>query len=297
MKIGRKLMKHSYIIKPEQKFHKDFGFMGVTHALSVLAVSMMILAFAPSFATNVLNTDNAVIWALFVATAIGAGNLPDLDNTRSRAKSDLGPFGDVLSVVFRTSSSIIQTTVRTKRDDPSPNPHRGAWHTIPAALLLGFLVYMGTRIDGDLNLPIIGATTWGGVFALVISFVLIHLTLSTLAKKSMDKVKRSAFYGEIIAVLISFTITFVLMKFIPDGTDFWWLSVAVAFGMTIHILGDCFTTAGAPILFPLSGFIKGKFWWTTRFLPIKAGGPFENYVFVPTFIILSIIGTVKILIL
>ena len=288
-------MKHYKEIKPKQKYYKDFGFMGVTHALSVLAASLMLIAFIPDFVSKVLNTSHAAVLALFVITAIGAGNLPDLDNTTSRAKSDLGPFGSFLSVIFRSTSTIFQTTIRTKRDDPTPNPHRGAWHTIPAAVLLGVLIWLGTRLPGDIKVPLIGETTWGGIFALVMAFTLTHLMLSTLAKKMMDKVKKSNAIGEIIAILISFATAFSLMRMIPEGTDFWWLGIAVAFGMTIHILGDCFTTSGAPILFPLSGFIKGKFWWNTRFLPIKAGGPFENYVFVPVFIIFSIIGAGKIL--
>lgn len=284
-----------HTVVPDKRYYKDFAFMGVTHALSVLGVALMLIGFAPDLMSKVLTTSHGAVLAIFVLTAIGAGNLPDLDNTQSRAKNDLGPAGAILSVIFRSTSTILQTTIRTKRDDPNPNPHRGAWHTIPAALLLGFLVLLGTRIPGKVALPLIGETTWGGVFGIFIAFVLTHLTLSTLAKKGMDKIKKSNAVGEIIAIAVSVTLTLTLMAMIPTGTGFLWLGVAVAFGMTIHILGDCFTTAGAPIFFPLSGFIKGKFWWTTRFLPIKAGGPFESYVFVPIFTLLAIIGSAKII--
>lgn len=275
-------------------FRSDAGFMGVTHALSILAVSLILIAFLPDFVTNVLKTSDMATLALFVITAIGAGNLPDLDNTASRAKSDLGPFGVALSVIFRATSTLAQTVIRTKRDDPTPNPHRGAWHTIPAAVLLGGLVFLGSQIKGNVSIPVVGNTTWGVVFAIFIAFVLTHLMLSTLAKKFMDKVKKSNAAGEIVAILISLVVAVGLVNAIPTGSSFWWLGVSIAFGMTLHVLGDCFTTAGAPIFFPITALVKGKFWWTTRFLSIKAGGPFEQYVFVPAFILISIIGAIKI---
>lgn len=281
---------------PNKRHFRDFGFMGVTHALSVLGAALMIIAFAPDFVSKVLATNSSAILVMFVLASIGAGNLPDLDNTQSRAKNDLGPFGAVLSGIFRTTSTILQTTVRTKRDNPDPNPHRGAWHTIPAAVGLGLLVWFGTKIPGEVSVPFFGEMTWGAIFGVFIAFVLTHLTLSTLAKKSLDKIRKSNAVGELIAVFVSLITTLIILKFIPVGADFWWLGVAVAFGMTIHILGDCFTTAGAPVFFPLSALIWGKFWWTTRFLPIKAGGPFEKYAFVPLFTLMSIVGSIKIVI-
>ena len=288
--------KMPYLSVIRGRFTGDSGFMGVTHALSVLAASLMLLAFAPAFMTGLLKTNDTAALILFVIVSIGAGNLPDLDNTHSRAKSDLGMFGVPVSAFFRTTSVIAQSAIRTKRDDPTPNPHRGAWHTIPAAMLLGGLTFFGTRIESKITLPVLGETTWGYIVALVIAFILTHLMLSTLAKKMMDKVRKSNAVGEMIALAISSFVTFSLMRMISNGSgDFWWLGIAVAFGMSIHVLGDCFTTAGAPIFFPITGLVRGKFWWTTRFLPIKAGGPFENYVFVPVFVILSVVGIAKIL--
>ena len=276
-----------------QWFAVDTAFMGYTHAISVLGVGLILLAFASDVMRSILMTSNVWALALFVITAVGAGNIPDLDNTASRAKSDLGIFGGLISGIFRTTSTIIQTTVRTKRDSADPNPHRGAWHTLPACALLGFLIYLSTTVGGSIEVPVIGKTTWGTVLALLFSVVLTHLALSTLAKEAMDKVKKSAIVGEFAAVIVSVVLTTTVFVMAPHDKGYWWLGVATAFGMAVHIIGDCFTTAGAPILFPLSGFIKGKFWWTTRFLPIKAGGPFENYVFVPVFTLMAFVGIGK----
>lgn len=268
--------------------------MGYTHALSALGITMMCLAFIPGFITNFVGTGDVWILTMFVLGCIGASMIPDLDNTTSRAKNDLGIFGTGLSFVFRISSNIIQTMLRTKRDDPEPNPHRGFWHTIPAALLLGFLVYLGTLTGGKVTLPLYGEMTWGTVFAMFVVSVLTYLTLSTLFKEFMDKIRKSQVVGELMAFAVALLVSLVLFYNIPKELSFWWLGASVAFGMFIHVFGDCFTTAGAPILFPLSYFIKNKFWWTTRFTKIKAGGPTEKLLFVPIFAIMTCVAFVKI---
>lgn len=270
------------------------GFMGYTHALSALAVILICVAFIPEFIPNIVGNDNVWVVIMFVLGGIGASMIPDLDNTTSRAKSDLGFFGVILSGVFRVSSSAIQTLIRTKRDDPDPNPHRGFWHTIPAALLLGGLTFLATLGEGEIDVPLFGTMAWGTLIAMLIVAVLINLTLSTLLKEFMDKLRKSEIIGELVAALVSLSFSAVLFYNIPKDENFWWLGVAVAMGMTIHTLGDCFTTAGAPILFPLSALIKGKFWWTTRFTKIKAGGPAEKMLFVPLFAILACVAIVKI---
>lgn len=281
-----------------KKSTNDKGFMGYTHALSALSLSLAFIAFAPGILSKILlSTGTVSVWILlqFIIATIGSSLLSDLDNSASRAKSDLGPFGVILSVIFRTSSSIIQTTLRTQRDDPTPNPHRGFWHTIPAALLLGFTAYLLTKIDaGSINIPLYGEATWGVLFALIITFSLTHLTLSTLAKEFMDKLKKSEIVGEAIAFAITLIITLVLFINLPEGIDFWWLGVSIALGMFIHILGDCFTTAGAPIFFPLTYFMHKKFWWTTRFTSMKAGGAAENMLVIPILVIIMVISLGKI---
>lgn len=272
----------------------DKAFMGYTHALSGVAVAMALIAFFPDFLSQILMTTSAWVFIQFIFATTGAAMIPDLDNSASRAKSDLGPFGVILSTVFRTTSAIIQTTIRTKRDDPEPNPHRGFWHTIPAALLLGFLVYLGTRMGGEISVPLLGTITWGTLFALFITFVLMHLTLSTLAKEFMDKVKKSNATGEIVAIAISLILSVILFVNLPTDIDFWWLGVSVAFGMFVHLFFDGFTTAGVALGFPLTAITHGKFWWTFRFTKMKAGGVAEKMLVVPLFTVIIVISFVKI---
>ena len=63
--------------------------------------------------------------------------------------------------------------------------------------------------------------------------------------------------------------------------------------MLIHILGDCLTTDGAPVFWPIP--IKGKMWYKIRLLPIHAGGTIENYVMAPVFAVVSVVSLVKIM--
>jgi len=281
------------LLKDKEK-NKDRAFMGYTHALSGVAVSLALIAFFPGFLSEILLTSSAWVFVQFVIATTGAAMLPDLDNSASRAKSDLGPFGIILSSVFRTTSVIAQTTIRTKRDSDEPNPHRGLWHTIPAALFLGFLVYLGTQIGGEINIPFLGVQSWGVLFALLITFVLTHLTLSTLAKEFMDKVKKSNITGEFVAIAVSLSISLLLFAMLPKDIDFWWLGISVAFGMIVHLLGDLNTTSGVPLLMPISAFTHGKVWWTFRLTKMKAGGSAEKMLVLPLLTVIIIVSFVKI---
>lgn len=278
--------------------HQDNAFMGATHALSAVAVSLLLIAFIPKdMLVNFLNTDSVLAVLLCVFVAVGASLLPDLDNTTSTSINALGVVGKGLSVFFRTTSAFIQTTIRLPRDDSQPNPHRGFYHTIPASAGIGFLAYLATTIGGSINLPFIGEMKYGNLIALIIIWINIHLSFYGLFKPFMKKIeKKSGILGDAGVFVFSFFIVYTFFSLLPTDLNFWWVGVGIAVGMIIHILGDSCTTAGVPILFPLP--YKGKLWWNVRILPvkIKAGGPIENYVMVPFFAVLSIISIVFIFI-
>lgn len=272
-----------------ERSNSEDGFMGYTHALITLAFVLIVIAFFENQLFGVIGTDNFWVIIMFVVTCIGATMIPDLDNTHSRAKSDLGIFGEIISVVFRVSSTFIQTTLKTSKDDPDPNPHRGFWHTIPAAFIIGFLIFLGSGMKNTINLPMIGEIKWGALFALLISAVLIYLTLSTLCKEYMDKLKKSASTGEFIAFGLSIVITILLFVNIPTEIDYRWLAISVILGMIMHDVSDAFTTSGNFIFFPITYFTKGRFWWATRFSHIKAGSDTEKNVIVPSLVIIIIL--------
>lgn len=274
----------------ELKKNPDGGFMGTTHALSALAFFLLMISFFTEETLALLGTADP--WVLVLALIVTAGSalIPDLDNTASTSKSSLGYLGDALSVVFRVTSTMIQSLVRMRRDDPTPNPHRGFYHTIPGALLIGGLVFAATRLTGgDFTAPFLGEMNFGKLSALIITWLCIHMAIAGLAKDFVRKVKRKhGAVGELVNFIFSFGCAAMVWSQIPPDLDFWWLGVSVALGCFFHSLGDCFTTSGCPILFPLP--IKGKMWWDIRFTKIKAGGVVENAIFVPVFGIICVVS-------
>lgn len=272
----------------------DKAFMGATHALSALSVFLMIVAFVPEIAARFLGSMNITVLILACIVTIGAALMPDLDNSVSHAKNSLGLLGKGLSIIFRGSSIAIQTVVRTKRDDSSPDPHRGFWHTVIGALVLGGLTLLATRMTTEVTVPVLGNTTYGVISAFLITFISCHIALTGIATSFMHKIKKSGPFGELISFAVSGGITLLVFMNLPSNSTFEWLAISIVFGCVIHIIGDAFTKMGVPLFFPLTGFIKGKFWWKTRFAKIEAGGPAEKMLFIPIFSLFTIIPIVKI---
>ena len=270
----------------------DDAFMGLTHALSGLAVSLAALAFLPTLLADKVQTPWFSI--VLVLVVCGGSLIPDLDNTNSRAKSDLGILGAGLSVIFRSSSMFLQSTVRTRYDDPTPNPHRGFWHTPLAAMLTGFLLMQAASIKGEVTL--FGRTlTYGVLIMVVVATMMTHLAYSSLLKRGFDKIKKSyAGAGEVLAVIISLgtVLTCLHMCTPSELSHFYMIGQAVGVGMLIHSIGDAFTVWGSPLSFVWSYIAHKRVWWCVSFLPIKAGGAVENYVFIPLFAIVSIVSSV-----
>lgn len=277
-------------------FHAESGFMGITHALSALAAALVLIAFFPAYLSDYIHTPWLAL--ALVLTFIGATMLPDADNTDARIISDLGIAGRALSLFFRTTSVFLQTTLRAKRDDPTPNPHRGFWHTTVAAILLGWVVYLISTIPGSFRLPLLGDMTTGRVIVVFLMAVMTHLAYSSVLKKAFDKIKKSSSLGEVVAAAVSLSTVLLCLSqasTLEIENLGWLVGRVVALGMTLHIIGDMFTIYGAPAFFPLTAITRKKFWWTTSLLPIHAGGPIEKYVIAPAFVLVILISAVFIL--
>lgn len=289
---------HRRLIKRAARAEQDLAFMGYTHALTGLTVVSFTIGIMGLVSASLSNSLTALIGSsslsvimLFILAHIGGVMIPDLDNTSSRAKNDLGLFGIAISGVFRFSSTLVQNVVRTKRDPEEPNPHRGLYHTIPGALIISGAVLLLTKLEQSITvsfLPSKPEVTIGWLAGMLVVFALTHLALSTLAKEYMDKMKKSVLVGELFAFIFSSSIAGALMLFVPKDLDFWWLSVAIFSGMIVHCIGDLFTRAGVPLAFPIP--INGKMWWNIRLAMVKAGGDFEKNVLSKVFAGLSIVG-------
>ena len=259
------------------------GFMGVTHALSAVTVAGVAIGLFPRAVTGLWDVPTLALLVGFVASVAGWSMVPDLDNTSARAISDLGPVGRVLSFLFRESSSFVQGVTATKYDRRSnnfPDPHRGLWHTIVGALVMGGLVWLAV------SAAVGSVTVWGvnvGVGALAASLfvgVSFHLAVSSLFKRAADRVKRGlGFLGDVVAFLLSLVAGFAVV-WVGSGQSLVWVPVAAVVGMLIHDLGDTCTTSGTPLFAPLVK-IRGKRWYSIRLSSIKAGGEVETHGIAP----------------
>lgn len=257
----------------------DDAFMGRTHALSAVAVILAVFAFVPALYAHLApNADGSlVVLALMALTASGGALLPDLDNTTSSAENQLGVFGSMLSAFMRTTAPIVKTAVHSKYDKNLDDPHRSFYHTALSAVLIGLLFSFLCSPVIDFS---IGPIQFNGrTMALVLAFISTDLSLSTIigsiwkSKKLVDTV---------VSLGMSFAMAWFLLHSMPSGIPYTVVGVSLGVGYLIHIIGDCFTTSGTPVFFPVK--IKGKFWYDIRFLKIKAGGVIENFVFMPLFI-------------
>lgn len=267
--------------------------MGPAHASSAGAILLVAALLGVVFEWSVWTSANLAIIAQSFLIAAGAGLTPDIDNTKSTSQSSLWFAGNVLSFFMRGSSRIIQTTIRTKKDDTSPNPHRGFWHTMVGSGLLGFGALILTRLDGDVTIAGID-TTWGRFWAFVVAATLTHLALAGVAGSTVKKIKNASILGELAAGFLSIGITAFLFMFVSSEDNYYWLALSVFIGSTGHIIGDCFTKAGAPIFFPLTALTRGKFWWVTRFAYFSADNKTANSVIIKISEIIALVAFIGI---
>lgn len=264
----------------KKKTKSSSGFSGYLHAITgVVAVEIFfVVAIMAGWAESYLSWSHLSLILAFALAWIGATLYPDLDNSKSTSHSAFGFIGEGLSVIFRVSSSFLQTVIRTRKDDASPNPHRGFYHTLFSTALVGTGVYLLTKLPQEIDIALYGKVTLGQLFGILFLSAMIHLFLSALAKKKMTKIRKKMFAGEIIAFLVSLSIALSLIAFIPASEGYLWLGVAIAAGGATHILGDTFTRYGTPLFFPLTVITKKRFWWYTRFGTIESGGKEEKII-------------------
>lgn len=282
-------------------YKKDHAFAGLTHALSTLATVTLVAAFFPQVFAFLFNYPEAQgkqdysldlsLVILCVVCTVGSCMLPDLDNTKSRAESSLGFIGSGLSAIFRTVASVVQSTIRMPKDDSTPNPHRGFWHSPLGALTLAVPLFLiGSQADSDNNV------NFANIVLMLTVFMLAYLSMYAVFSKQLtkkQKAKKNSLVFKIIPYLFAFAVSGIM--FFTQGVEIfsysWPIAASVFFGMMLHTFGDCHTTSGAPIFSPLTAITKKKIWWNTSFFSIESGGEFETGVLVKIYGVAAIVGT------
>ena len=265
--------------------------MGPTHALSGLALYLLILAINPSLITNSVlhSTAVSVITAGGLVTA-GQALGPDIDNPSSTIVNLLWPIGHILSAIVRTLSTMVYSITKTKHEPIESDPHRQLTHTIPYAILLGILTFIATSIPGTVTIAE-KQFTIGTLIGLIIILFSTQLAFAGLFSRVFKKYKNKGIIGNISILIISTVITATIFYTLPENHNFSWLAGCVVLGHLIHILGDTITTGGTPITFPFK--VKGKRWWITRFSGMKTGG-FGEFIFQAIFIVTIVLSIARI---
>ncbi|SDR30227.1 LexA-binding, inner membrane-associated putative hydrolase [Thermostaphylospora chromogena] len=229
--------------------------MGHTHALTGAAAW---LAAAPGLAALPYLSEssrlvelgvmaNALTPAELMAGALvcaGAAMLPDLDHPSATIAQTFGPVTWVLSKGISWISG----------------GHRGATHSLVFAAGTGVLAHWLAN-SNPLGRDIL--------VVLLIGLALRAIGLGIPRKR----------YG---SALINIGLTVGLFAiFRSHEVGYAWLGLAVAIGCLVHVIGDCLTERGCPVLWPLK-----RRWLLPYKIGIKTGRAFEQKVLAP---ILSIV--------
>lgn len=250
----------------------EWALMGPAHAISGSAAAVLAIGLLMFFQNSLMESlfHSSVVFVLFfVVVATGGALSNDLDNSRSTVNSSLGFVGAILSSLFRASSLLIQSVIRTSKDDSTPDPHRGFWHTVVGAITLGAIAYGLSSIPLEAFMFNGESVTFGAIFFFIFSVVMIHLFFAGIAKSRIKKIKDIPIVGELLVFVLSISTALVFILLLPEDAALC-LGVAIAFGATMHILGDALTVSGVPIFFPLPVINRKKFWWKTRFAKFQA---------------------------
>lgn len=276
------------------KLKDEKGFMGLTHSLSAIAFFLLLVAFFPNFIFNtILKSDNIIVLIGATIVIAGAALLPDFDNVKSTAISTLGPLGKLISKITRASAVAIYMLSRSSKDDPTPDAHRGFWHTIVASIVVGIIVFLLSSIKVNVKDSFLGQ---GNVtiypFAIVWLIICYQLAIASLFADTFKKLKKDLF-GYIFIFGSSIVFVIIILTFSPSDIAYSWIAILTSLGYLFHIFGDTLTVSGTPALWPIAH--RGKRWWTYRLGGIHAGSSFEYKVVVPLFTMIIIFAIVKII--
>lgn len=217
--------------------------MGHSHALSGAAVW---LAAAPGLVAlpdalgmpelaavtgGMLTPPELMAGALVCA---GAAMLPDLDHPSATIAQTFGPVTWLLSKAVNFVSG----------------GHRHATHSLLFSVLAG----LGAHLLAE-RYPI-------GRDILVV--LMIGLALRAVGVGVPRKTITSAVINVALTVA-----TFVV--FLSMGVTYTWLGVAIGVGCFVHVIGDCLTERGCPVLWPIK-----KRWLLPYDIGIKTGKTFEK---------------------
>ncbi|MFG3442081.1 metal-dependent hydrolase [Nonomuraea sp. NPDC047897] len=232
--------------------------MGHTHAMTGaiawlglapgLAALPMVMESGRFISTGVMV--NALTPAELIAGALicaGAAMLPDLDHPSATIAQTFGPVTWALSKVVNWLGG----------------GHRGATHSLVFAVAVGFGAHWLAStypIGRDI------------LVVLLIGLALRAIGIGIPGNKAGSALVNIGLTAGLYAVFLSL------------GVGYAWLGLAVGIGSFVHVVGDCMTEKGCPVLWPMS--VKFLLPWK---IGIKTGRKFEQKILAPVLSV-AIIG-------
>ncbi len=146
----------------------------------------------------------------------GAALLPDIDHPKGTIAQSLGPVSHYLAKGVSTISG----------------GHRHATHSLLFVILAGWATWAGQHFLGR-------------PFTLGLVFVMLAFGVRALHLSPSGDSLRA--YG--LCVIFAGAGTILMHRWLPDTPR--WLPFAIGLGCLIHLVGDCLTERGCPLLWPL----------------------------------------------
>lgn len=194
--------------------------LGHSHVISGVTVATALTTFSPQI-------DSPIKAAIIIGTLGGAAVLPDIDHPGATISRSLPPFTSLLSRIVSVFSG----------------GHRKGTHSIFGWLIFALLAYASSFIT--LSSTSFGLTEmhlWHIGSGITVGF----LTAIALTALHLDPLGVPSYIAGIaIGGLTAY-----------QGVDPMLLAAAVLFGCATHaLIGDCLTTQGVPLLYPLNNRI------------------------------------------
>jgi membrane-bound metal-dependent hydrolase YbcI (DUF457 family) len=222
--------------------------MGKTHARQGVPAGIALAAFTPPL----IGTPLPLALATAVTSlVIGAAVFPDIDHPEATVAHAYGPITHTLAKAIHGVSGTVYSLTRTRRDRDRDGGHRGLTHTLLFAAGMGVLTWWAVS----------AFWLWA---AAGILFVFSTFAVRALAGKWAH---RHPLWTAAGAAWCAGAQTLFLWSAGQPELTARWLGLAVAAGCVVHMVGDCMTTQGCPVFFPVP--IGGQVWrmvGTPRFL-------------------------------
>lgn len=222
--------------------------MGKTHARQGVPAGITLAAFgAPLVGAPLpLSLGTAV-----AGLVVGASLLPDIDHPDATVAHSFGAVSGIVSDSVHGVSGVLYSLTRTRWDRDRDGGHRGITHTALFAAGAGVLTWWLVHLFW---LYAVGGTL----------FLFGTYAVRGLAGKWAY---RHPFLALAVAAWCAGVLTLFLWAGSPPELTARWFGFAVTAGCLVHLFGDCLTTQGCPVFFPVP--IRGQVWrmvGTPRFL-------------------------------